>query len=291
MIAARTGAIGMLVFALGSTPIARAQEHQRSVPEPRAVQRDAPADQASTGTHEDVANQLQNPIANLTSVPLQNNFESGIGPEDGFGYTLNIQPVIPVPLGSNLNLISRTILPLIDQPEFVEGTGRKFGLGDLTQSFFFAPVSKSALTWGVGPVFLLPIATDDRLGTDKWGIGPTVIALVQLHGWTAGALVNHIWSFAGDSDRGDIDTTFMQPFVSYTLPSGLSFTTQTETSYDWETDQWTVPLALGAAQVLKLGKLPVSVGVFGRYWVEGAVSSPDWSIRVPITFVLPALFG
>jgi hypothetical protein len=257
---------------LGGVRLARAQE-------PPKPGEDQPS----------VADKLQNPVADLTTIPLQSNFDFGAGDGgDDFGYTLNFQPVIPIPLG-DVKVISRTILPLIDQPELAPGIGRVFGLGDLTQSFFISPAGQSSLIWGFGPVFLLPTATDERLGTGKWGIGPTAVVLLQAKGWTAGLLFNHIWSFAGGGDRSDVNNTFLQPFVSRTWPSGFGITVQTETTYDWEDERWTVPLAAGVSQVVKFGALPVSFALFGRVWVAGPDSAPDWGIRVPITFVLPGL--
>jgi hypothetical protein len=243
---------------------------------------------AAAGAESSVAIKLQNPVPDLISVPLQNDFELGAGPGNPFGYMLNVQPVIPFPLRPGVNMISRTIIPVIDQPPLAAGVGRKVGLGDITQSFFFSPSKESAVIWGVGPVIVLPTATDERLGTGKWSAGPTAVFLVQAHGWTAGALVNHVWSFTGDDSRRNISATFLQPFTAYTWPIAFSITAQTETTYDWKAKQWTVPLALGISQVVKLGPLPVSIGLFGRYWVEGSDASPTWAVRVPITFVLPS---
>lgn len=276
-----TTAISLFTVVLVTAANARAQSARTDVQD----QADA-ADSVHS-----VATKLQNPIANLTSFPLQNNFEVGAGPSDGFGYTLNFEPVVPFPLGPRLRVVSRTIFPVvIDQPEIAPGLGRKLGIGDITQSLFFSPANDTTtFIWGVGPVLLLPTATNDRLGYGKWGAGPTLVALVQAHGWTAGALLNHIWSFAGDNERRTVSNTFMQPFVSYTWRCGFSITAQSETTFDWEAKQWTIPVALGVSQVVNIGPVPVSFGVFGRYWADGPDTAPDWAIRVPITIVLPAL--
>lgn len=239
----------------------------------------------------DLAKQLQNPVAALISVPLQNNFDFGLGPEDdGFRYTLNIQPVIPLSLTADWNLISRTILPIIYQDgDVAPANGSEFGLGDTLQSLFLSPKAPGpfGLIWGVGPVFLLPTATDEVLGGEKWGIGPTAVALKQDGPWTYGILANHVWSFAGADSRPDVNQTFLQPFLSYTFPTALTLAVNTEATYDWETEQWTVPLQAGVSQVLRLGRQPISLGLFGRYWADGGQTAPDWGIRFVVTFLFP----
>ena len=154
---------------------------------------------------------------------MQLNYGQNIGSdEDGDRWMLNIQPVIPFELNSDWNLISRTILPLVSQSDIFPGGGSQSGTGDSVQSLFFSPVeSRNGWIVGAGPVFLVPTGSDDLLTTDKWGAGPTGIALKQTGPWTCGALANHIWSFAGDSDRPDINATFLQPFMSYTTPAGV----------------------------------------------------------------------
>src|SRR5688500_5032911 len=151
---------------------------------------------------EALAKQLANPIASLISVPMQFNYDDGIGPfDDGDRYFINVQPVIPVSISEDWNMISRTIVPIISQHDIFPGAGSQFGLGDTVQSLFFSPkaLTASGWTWGAGPVFLIPTATDDLLGAKKWGAGPTAVALKQTAtGWTYGALINHIWSIAGD---------------------------------------------------------------------------------------------
>jgi len=163
----------------------------------------------------ELAKKLQNPVAALISVPLQNNFEFNGGPKnDGFRYQLNLHPVVPFSLNEDWNLISRTILPFISQEDMVAKGSSQTGLGDTVQSLFFSPRSPTygGVIWAVGPVFQLPTATDDLLGEEKWGAGPTALALRQHNGWTYGALFNHIWSFAGESGppgrEPDLPATF-----------------------------------------------------------------------------------
>jgi hypothetical protein len=240
-------------------------------------------------TSEELAKKLANPVADLISLPFQANVDFSGGPEDdAFRFLLNIQPVIPITLTQDWNLISRTILPVIYQDELVAPDSDQFGLGDTVQSFFLSPVTgPGELIWGVGPVLLLPTATDELLGTEKWGAGPTAVALWQGGGWTVGGLANHIWSFAGDSDRNDVSATFLQPFLAHTWPVGFTLTLNTESTYDWENEEWTVPINLIGTQVLKLGNQPISLQLGGRYYADTPRGGPDWGLRTAITFLFP----
>jgi hypothetical protein len=220
---------------------------------------------------EDLAKKLSNPVAALISVPLQLNYDQNIGPaEGGKRWTLNVQPVVPIDLDARWNLISRTIVPIVKQDDIFPGAGSQSGLGDTVQSFFLSPKAPTAggWIWGAGPVFLLPTGSDDLLSARKWGAGPTGVILKQDSGWTYGALANHIWSIAGDDNRSDISSTFVQPFLSYTTPTALTFAINTESTYEWKAKQWSVPLNALVSQVTKLGDQLVSVGGGLRYWAE-----------------------
>jgi hypothetical protein len=163
------------------------------------------------------------------------------------------------------------------------------GLGDITQSFFLSPTNGPfGITVGVGPAFLYPTATDELLGTGKWGAGPTAVVLKQFGGWTVGALMNQIWSFAGDSDRSYVSRTFLQPFVAYASKSKTTFTLNTEASYDWHAGQWTVPINFMVSQLVRVGKLPVSLAVGARYYAEAPKTGPDWGLRFVVTPLFPA---
>jgi hypothetical protein len=237
----------------------------------------------------ELAKKLQNPVADLISVPLQNNWDFGIGPAEAMRYFVNIQPVIPVSLTTDWNLIIRTIMPVIYAESPVPGGDNTAGLGDITQSFFFSPKAptRGGWIWGIGPVFLYPSATDDTLGAEKFGLGPTAVVLKQEHSWTYGMLVNHIWSVAGNGSRDDVSATFMQPFLTYTTKTFTTFGINTETTYDWEHHQGTVPINWFVQQLLKIGTQPIAFQLGVRYYAEKPEGGPDWGLRFVTTLLFP----
>ncbi len=235
----------------------------------------------------DIAQKLNNPVASMISVPFQSNFDFGGGPgDDGYQYKLNFQPVIPFKLSDEWNLISRTIIPFIDQDNRI-GRGSESGLGDTTASFFFSPNKTEPFIWGIGPDFLLPTATDDKLGSEQWGAGPTALILKQEHGWTYGMLASHVWSLWGDDDRDYVSLTFLQPFLSYTTQQHTTYGVNLESTYDWNAGEWTVPLNFQVSQLVKLGGHPVNFQLGARYYLDKPEGGPDWGLRFAVTFVFP----
>ncbi len=240
-----------------------------------------------------LAKAVQNPVADLISVPLQYNANFGVGPGDGTQHVLNIQPVYPVKLNADWNLITRTIVPLISQPALAPGQDRENGLGDIQLSLFVSPAKSAGLIWGAGLIMQFDTASDDVLGQGKWGLGPAAVALKMQGPWVYGALINNVWSVGGDDNRSDVNQMLIQPFVNYNFPQhpGRYLTFSPIITANWEANSsntWTVPLGLGIGQILKAGKLPLNVQASAYYNVEKPdVTGADWQLRLQVALLLP----
>jgi len=293
----------LLCLLIGTAaPQSRAQD---TPPDP-AAQPAAAADNADA-----LRKAAQNPVASLISVPVQENWNFNIGPADRTQNVLNIQPVIPVNVGENWNLIIRWITPIIYQPVGVQqpppqtgdsaevsspaGTGSPpqsgvYGFGDMQPAFFLSP-KKGKVIWGVGPQLLLPTATRTGiLGQGKFGIGPTAVLLVQPGKWTVGLLVNNVWGIAGHSNLPDVNQFLLQYFINYNLKKGYYLTWQPTMTANWEMTnggRWVVPLGGGIGRIMRLGAQPVNVGLqFYGNAVHPPGGSP-WSMRLQIAFLYP----
>jgi hypothetical protein len=242
---------------------------------------------AGGSSAQELADKLSNPVASMISVPFQNNTDWGIGAENGSKNTLNIQPVIPFNLNPNLNLITRYILPVIDQYDVTGRDTHQFGLSDMTVSAWFSPANpKNGLIWGFGPAFLIPTATNTLLGTQKFGIGPTALLLKQGHGNTIGFLVNQLWSVAGSADRANVNQLFLQPFYARSFASGASIGGNMEMTANWQAGTTTLFLNPTISGITKFGKQPVQLVIGPRIPLAGPDAAlPKFGIRAVIIFV------
>ena len=238
----------------------------------------------------DLAKQAQNPVANLISLPLQNNTNFGIGPDDETQNILNIQPVLPFSIGRNWNLITRTIVPIVSQPDILTGgQGRINGLGDMTFTAFFAPKDTGKLIWGAGPVFLLPTATDDALGANKWGAGASAVFLSMPGDWVVGSLFSNVWSFAGSGNR-DVNLFTWQYFINYNFSNGWYLTSSPIITANWEAssgNRWTVPIGGGFGKIFQIGKQPLNGQIQALYNLEKPNFGADWQLRLQLQFLFP----
>jgi hypothetical protein len=237
----------------------------------------------------DLAREVANPVSSLISVPFQFNYGCCFGPEKAPQVLLNFQPVVPFKLTDDWNVIVRTIVPIIDQPEAVPGMGNRFGLGDTVQSFFFSPnPAPGGIIWAAGPVFLWPTGTESTFSNRKWGAGPTAVVLRQDSGWTYGVLANHIWSYAGEGGFARVSMTSVQPFLAHQWRDATTLTVTSESTYDWIGRQWTVPLDLLLSHVYKVGGQPLSLQIGPRYFPVAPSQSARWGFRFNVVFLFPS---
>ena len=239
----------------------------------------------------------QNPVANVISLPLQNNTLFGVGPRNRVVNVLNIQPVIPFKVNENINVITRTIAPLLYVPGTVSGLevlpmgiggNTRFGLGDINFSAYFTPAKPGKIIWGIGPSITLPTATSNVLGSKKWSAGPAAVLLAQPKGWTLGVLVRQLWSFAGDGSRADVSQGLIQPFVNRNLSNGWYLATAPVMTVNWKAargERWLVPLGGGVGRLMRWGKMPVNISLHSYYNVVRATNAPKWSLRFQVQFL------
>lgn len=235
----------------------------------------------------------QNPIASLISVPIQENMNFGIGPHHRIQNVINIQPVIPVRLNENWNLVMRIITPIIYQPDPSSTTQGAFGFGDLNPTFFFAPAKPGKLIWGVGPAIVLPTAASRTLGQGKFSLGPGFVGLVQQKKWTVGILINNVWSVAGKQNRADVNQMLFQYFINYNLKKGYYLTWQPTLTANWKAtgnqsnQRWVIPFGGGIGRIMKLGNQPVNVGIQAYANAVRPPGSAPFSLRLQIAFLYP----
>lgn len=237
----------------------------------------------------ELAKATQNPVGDLISVPFQNNTNFNVGPEEKTQNILNIQPVWPISLNDNWNLITRTILPITSQPEFVPGDERTNGLGDTLFTAFFSPKDAGRLIWGAGPVLLVPTATDDVLGTDKWGLGPSAVLLTIQGPWVVGSLFSNVWS-TGGSGTVDVNLFTWQYFINYNLPNGAYLTSAPIITANWEADsgdKWTVPIGGGMGKIFRIGKQPMNGQISAYYNVGKPQFGANWQLRLQLQLLFP----
>jgi hypothetical protein len=277
MIFIRINAVRFSFFLLFISPcIIKAQEAEKPGAPPPAANEAA-----------ELAKKLANPIASLISVPFQNNTFYGIGSFKGTQNVMNFQPVVPIKLNVDINLITRYIIPIVTQYNITGENTSQSGLGDATISAFLSPSkTHNGLTWGVGPAFLVPTATNTDLGTGKFGIGPTAVILKQGGGMTYGALVNQIWSVAGQSDRSNVSQLYLQPFFTFNWKSGAGIGAVGSLTQNWETKIFASSVALPVSGITKLGKQIVQLAVGPQIPISGP-NRGDFGWRAQLTLIFP----
>jgi hypothetical protein len=241
---------------------------------------------------EELAKLAQNPVGNLISLPFQNNTNFNVGPYSGTQNILNVQPVIPISVNEDWNIITRTIVPVISQPQLSPAMDRKNGIGDTVFTAFLSPAKPGQWIWGAGPVLQIPTNTSAELGNKNWGLGPSVVVLHLDKGspWVYGALVNNVWALSSSKQGGAYNNGLIQPFVNYNFPEGFYLTSAPILTVDWKADsgnQWTVPLGGGVGKIFHLGKLPVNAQLSAYYNVVKPDFGANWQLRAQIQLMFP----
>jgi hypothetical protein len=261
-----------------------------AAPRVALAQTTPPGPPVETGSTQELAKKLVNPLTDLVSIPFQFNWLNNVGPEKELRTVMYIQPVVPMSISERWNVIGRWVTPYISQPSAFGGSS---GLGDVMAQAFFSPKSKSTFSWGVGPMFNLPITTDPALGLGKWAAGPAVAVMKQNGGMTYGMLVNNIWSFAstGKTVRPDVNMGYFQPTIAHTSHGGVTVVLNTETVADWNAankdDRWSVPVNMAVSKLTKFGSMPMSMQVGGGYYIVKPSYGPSWQLRTTFTLLMP----
>lgn len=236
------------------------------------------------------AEDLINPIAEVDVLTFLVDQNWNFGPdEEGSVGTLTFIPRLSFRLNEDWFLKTRTILPFVWQNDLPLKGIDDTGLSDMRTAQYLSParLTPEGWVWGVGPVWLFPTATEDTLGLDKWAVGPSAGAFRYVGPWLYGMLADQFWSFAGPGER-EVNLTVLQPQVTYVAPTLTSFTLSTDATYDWESEQWLVPLNFRVSQLVKLGGVPFQVGIGGRYWLESPEFGPKgWGLRAQFSILLP----
>jgi hypothetical protein len=243
-------------------------------------------------TEEQLAKLAQNPVGNLISVPFQYNGNLNFGPEKGTQNILNIQPVIPISVNDDWNIITRTILPVVWLPALSPNDNSVRGISDLQFTAFLSPANPGSWIWGIGAITQAPTHSNAKLGNDNWGLGPSFVVLHLEKGspWVYGVLVNNIWSLGSKEGSPSYNNGLIQPFLNYNLPSGTYLTTSPIITVNWKasgSNQWTVPIGGGVGKIFHFGKLPVNMQVAAYYNVARPDFSANWQVRAQMQFMFP----
>ena len=276
--------VAIALFGLAcSVSLAHSQDHTAQPASSQATTTAAESDEA-------LLKAVQNPVADLISVPIQYNVNPGFAPYGRVQNVISLQPVIPLNLGENWMLITRIIQPIVWQPYPDQKSGGVFGLGDMNPSFFLAPKNPGAVIWGAGPAVVIPTATSQILGQGKLSLGPSAVVLAQPGPWTVGALVSNVWSVAGSGGRLPVNRMALQYFLVYNLAHDWYLNSSPTITADWRAtagNVWTVPFGLGVGRLVNIGNAPVDFsGTFYGNAITPA-GMPTWSMSFQVTLLFP----
>ena len=282
----------LLAFPLAAGPVL-AQEQPAPAVSAAPAATAAPAAGASTADKEAALQAAAaNPLAALISVPFQFNANYDVGPYHQFGYTLNVQPVVPVAISDKSTMIFRTIVPFAYVPELNKSplVGNVVGLGQINPQLYFIPARAGSFTFGPGVTFLLPTSTNPLVGTNKWAIGPDVAVVATTKTTLLGFIANNLWSVAGSPQGVNINSFFIQPFYVKNFAHGVGLTIQSQTTANWEApgnQKWTVPIFLAINQLQKSGRQPLQLSGGIGYNAIRPFQTATWFARFAVTLLYP----
>jgi len=237
----------------------------------------------------ELAKKSQNPIGDLISLPMENNLQIGAGSKDAFVYDLTLKPIYPTELHEKVTLINRGIFSLIHQGERRPREGKETGFGDINYQGFISP-HVGPVIWGVGPSLFIPTASDDRLGSGKWSLGPTAIVVAKPGGWLFGALAQHVWSIGGKSNRNSVNVSSLQYFVNYNFAAGFYFTSNPTITADWDANsrsRWTLPFGGGLGKLFRIGGQPLDVRARAFYNAVKPDGVAPWRVQLEFKLLFP----
>lgn len=246
----------------------------------------APRVAAAADDVDELARKVSNPAAFMISVPIHGDLDftdTAAGRVEQV--LLDVEPVLPFRLNDHWNIISHTDFPLVyvNPP----GSGADFGLGDISQALSFTPSAKKPLVWAIGAQASLPTATSRDFGSGKFSIGPSLLLLSQTTGLTSGLSASHMWSVAGRDDRANVSLTEVRPFLAWHMGGGRTISANIDASYDWQAEQWDVPLQVSYSKVLRLGSQAMSLSAGGKYWLDRADGSDAWGVTAGVVLLFP----
>ncbi len=242
----------------------------------------------------ELAKMLANPVANLWSLQFQfNNFELTNG---RWNNNLNFQPVMPVSLTKDINLITRPVIQVYNSAPYQTSTGadaRTTNFGDWTQLELLSPADSGKWLLGAGPTFIFPTAGSVYTGQGKFQVGPAIVLAYMTDKYIVGVFPQQWWSYAGDPTRSNTSQINIQPIANLFFEGGWNVGYSGNITASWKepgNNRWTVPIGIGVGKVVKFGRLPVKIGLAGQYMV----TQPDpvgqrWNIQLLLTPVLPKL--
>lgn len=250
------------------------------------------ADSQSGGSATEIAKKLQNPVGDLISVPFTNYTNFNVGPNKGTQDILQMQPVVPIHVSEDWNVITRTVLPFVWSPSSQPAASAPpFGVAPTSFTAFLSPKNPvNGWIWGVGPVTQLPTISNKALGSNVWGLGPS-LAVVKLAGpIVAGVLINNVFSLGGTKGRGGTryNTFLLEPFFNYNFGHGLFVGTVPIITANWDMggEKWTLPVGVQAGQVIKLwGKLPIKLQIGAYYNALRPTGAGTWQLLTQATLV------